>query len=111
MYFVKYSLTFSLPLSFIYIFPTLENELGYIFNFDDPEGLLDKNDKLKLQHTYFMEECMWVDENGNERGDSIDLSPTTYKLDDITTMSWDDIFKEDISIQVYDYEEDNKNGF
>lgn len=83
---------------------------GYIFNFDDPEGLLDKNDKTKLQHTYFMEDCMWTDENGNERGDSIDLSPTTYVLDDVTTMSWDDIFKEEISIQIYDYEEDVKNG-
>lgn len=77
---------------------------GYIFNFDDPEGLLNKTDKIKLKHTYMFEDITWVDENGNERGDSIDLSPTTYVLDDVNIGSWEDIFTEDISIQVYEEE-------
>lgn len=75
---------------------------GFIFNFSDPEGLLDKTDKVKLMHTYFMEDDIWVDDNGNERGDSIDLSPTTYVLDDIVTYDWDDLMTEEISVQIYE---------
>ena len=75
---------------------------GFVFNFSDPEGLLDKTDKVKLQHTYFMEDDIWVDDKGNERGDSIDLSPTTYVLDDIVTYDWDDLMTEEISVQIYE---------
>ena len=75
---------------------------GFVFNFSDPEGLLDKTDKVKLIHTYFMEDDIWVDDKGNERGDSIDLSPTTYLLDDIVTYDWDDLMTEEISVQIYE---------
>ena len=56
----------------------------------------------KMQHTYFFEEDIYTDANGNERGDSIDLSPTTYVLDSVNSPDWESIFEEEIEIQVYD---------
>lgn len=79
---------------------------GYVFNFSDPEKLLDDTDKRKLQHTYFFEDDIYIDENGNERGDSIDLSPTTYVLDDCYNPAWDTLFEEELSVQCFDYEEE-----
>ena len=58
----------------------------------------------KKQHTYFFEDDIWIDENGNERGDSIDLSPTTYVLDTVEQYDWEKIFEEEIEIQVYEEE-------
>ena len=55
----------------------------------------------KLQHTYYFEEDIWIDENGNERADSIDLSPAAYELDDVS-IDWDKLWTEDIEIQIYD---------
>lgn len=55
----------------------------------------------KLQHTYYYEADTWIDENGNERGDSIDLSPTTYVLDDITVVDWDSLWEDEIEIPIY----------
>ena len=57
----------------------------------------------KMQHTYFYEDDIYIDQNGNERGDSIDLSPTTYVLDSVSSpKDWDKIFEEEIEIQVYE---------
>lgn len=56
----------------------------------------------KMQHTYFYEDDIYIDQNGNERGDSIDLSPTTYVLDSVSTPDWEKIWEEEIYIQVYD---------
>lgn len=57
----------------------------------------------KMQHTYFYEDDIYTDQNGNERGDSIDLSPTTYVLDSVSSpKEWDKIFEEEIEIQVYE---------
>lgn len=56
----------------------------------------------KMQHTYFYEDDIYIDQNGNERGDSIDLSPTTYILDSVSSPDWEKIWEEEISIQVYD---------
>lgn len=56
----------------------------------------------KMQHTYFYEDDIYMDRNGNERGDSIDLSPTTYVLDSVSTPDWEKIWEEEIYIQVYD---------
>lgn len=56
----------------------------------------------KLQHTYFFEEDIWIDANGNERADSIDLSPTTYVLDDVTVIDWEKLWTEEIEMQIYD---------
>ena len=58
----------------------------------------------KMQHTYFFEDDIWIDENGNERADSIDLSPTTYVLDDVTVPDWDKLWEEEI--EMITYEED-----
>lgn len=59
----------------------------------------------KLQHTYFYEPQIWIDENENERGDSIDLSPTTYILDDVNVVDWESLFTEEVGMQIY-YEGD-----
>ena len=55
----------------------------------------------KKLHTYFFEDDIWIDSKGNERGDSIDLSPNDYLLDSVHEVDWETIFKEDIKIQVY----------
>jgi len=59
----------------------------------------------KKQHTYFFEEDITTDPEGNERGDSIDLSPADYKLDSVRSVDWETIFYEDIEVQ--SYEEDD----
>ena len=56
----------------------------------------------KKQHTYIYSEDIYIDENGNETGDSIDLSECDYLLDDITIENWEKLFKEEIQINVYD---------
>lgn len=58
----------------------------------------------KLQHTYYYESDIWIDKNGNERADSIDLSPTTYVLDEVTVVDWEKLWEEELEIQVYDEE-------
>lgn len=56
----------------------------------------------KKQHTYFYEEDIWTDEEGNERGDSIDLSPADYLLDSVNSVNWERIFTEEIEVIAYD---------
>lgn len=53
----------------------------------------------KLMHTYFNVNEIYVDEWGNETGDSIDLSPCDYEL---SAIDLNDIFYVPIEIQVYD---------
>lgn len=60
----------------------------------------------KLQHTYYYEEDIWIDKNGNERGDSIDLSPTTYILDDIDVPDWDKLWEDEIEMITYEEGDD-----
>ena len=48
-----------------------------------------------------MVEDAYIDENGNETGDSVDLSPCDYLLDDITVLNWEELFKTEIAINVY----------
>ena len=55
----------------------------------------------KKQHTYFYEEAITIDADGNERGDSIDLSPADYLLDSVRNVDWEKIFREEIQIQIY----------
>ena len=52
--------------------------------------------------TYNYVEEIHMDPNGNEIGDSIDLTPCDYKLDSASHGNIDDLFKEDINIIVYD---------
>lgn len=56
----------------------------------------------KKQHTYFMKEDITKDKNGNERGDSIDLSPASYLLDSVRHVNWEKIYEEEIEVIVYD---------
>lgn len=57
----------------------------------------------KLQHTYFYVNDIYTDANGNETGDSIDLSPCDYILDSNKVDDWENIFREEINIQVCDF--------
>lgn len=59
----------------------------------------------KKQHTYFMEEEIWTDDQGNERGDSIDLSPAAYLLDSVRHVDWEKIWQDEIQMQVYSEED------
>ena len=56
----------------------------------------------KKQHTYFYEEDIRIDERGNERGDSIDLSPGDYLLASVGFVDWEKLFYD--SVEVRDYE-------
>lgn len=56
----------------------------------------------KKQHTYIYTEDTYIDERGNETGDSIDLSPCDYLLDDIERSDWLTYFDEVIEVQRYD---------
>ena len=55
----------------------------------------------KLQHTYIMVEAPYIDENGNETADSVDLSECDYLLDDITVLNWEELFQTEIAINTY----------
>lgn len=56
----------------------------------------------KKQHTYIYVEEPYIDENGNETGDSVDLSACDYLLDDIEREDWLTLFEREINIQTYD---------
>lgn len=56
----------------------------------------------KKTHTYIYNE-IFIDENGIEIADSIDLSPCDYLLDTIEdTENWENLFNEEVIIQTYD---------
>lgn len=56
----------------------------------------------KKQHTYFFNKEIYIDPEGNETGDSINLSDCNYELDPIEVMDWKKIWTEEIEVQVYD---------
>ena len=75
----------------------LENDLN---NFN--KGFIFSGKKTgKKLHTYFFND-VYTDPEGNITGDSIDLSPCDYLLDDISVPDWEKIFTEEIEIQVYE---------
>lgn len=55
----------------------------------------------KKTHTYLTVDDIYIDEFGNETGDSIDLSPCDYKLDQVKYRSMDEFFAatEDVWIE------------
>ena len=55
----------------------------------------------KKTHTYFFND-IYTDKKGNITGDSIDLSPCDYLLDDITVVDFEKIFEEEIEVQTYE---------
>lgn len=56
----------------------------------------------KLTHTYNYVDDIYIDSNGNETGDSIDLSPCDYLLDSVDVVDWTLIDDEEVEVQVYD---------
>ena len=56
----------------------------------------------KLTHHYIIEDGIVTDDNGNERGDSVDLTPCDYLLSSIYVVDFDELFTDDIELQVYD---------
>lgn len=56
----------------------------------------------KKQHTYIYVEEPYIDEDGNETADSVDLSACDYLLDDIEREDWLTLFEREINIQTYD---------
>lgn len=51
----------------------------------------------KLTHTYIFNK-MHKDKNGNSIADSIDLSPCDYLINDMNTITWEDIITEEIEV-------------
>lgn len=56
----------------------------------------------KLQHKHFFVDEIYTDENGNVTGDSIDLSPCDYIIEDENVPSIDIITEEEVLIQYYE---------
>lgn len=66
--------------------------------------IFDGNITGKLLHTYYYVDEIYIDENGNETGDSIDLSPCDYLLDSVKLVDFDSLYEEEIEVQVYEEE-------
>lgn len=77
---------------------------GVLRSIDDfTDGLVFPGKKTgKLTHTYYHTDKIYIDDQGNETGDSIDLTPCDYLLSTIDIFNIDDLFTEEISIQVYE---------
>ena len=60
-----------------------------------PGFIFDGKTTEKLQHTYIFIEKDYINEYGDEVGDSIDLNPCDYKLDTAQIDNWDDLFTEE----------------
>ena len=57
----------------------------------------------KKTHVYIpSENGIYIDENGNETGDSISLIPCDYKLDSVNVIDWESLFDENVEVQIYD---------
>ena len=56
----------------------------------------------KLMHYYIYKDEIEIDEDGNETGDSVDLNPCNYLLDQAGLMTWDEILTEEIFIEYYE---------
>ena len=55
----------------------------------------------KKQHVYFSSD-IYIDEDGNETADSLDLVPGDYELSCTEKYDINDLFSEEIEVQVYD---------
>lgn len=64
----------------------------------------------KLTHTYLYVDDIYIDDKGNETGDSVDLTHCDYLLDEVSVVDWQNIYNEEISIQVYE-EDINDEAF
>ena len=66
-----------------------------------PGFIFDGKTTGKKTHVYFHNE-IYIDENGNETGDSISLIPCDYELDSVNVVNWEELFNEEIQIQIYE---------
>ena len=66
-----------------------------------PGFVFDGKTTGKKTHVYFHNE-IYIDENGNETGDSISLIPCDYELDSVNVVNWEELFNEEIQIQIYE---------
>lgn len=55
----------------------------------------------KLQHIYFTSD-IYIDEDGNETADSIDLCFNDYKLDSTEKFELEELYAEEVEVQVYE---------
>lgn len=78
----------------------LKNDIN---NFDDG-FIFDGEETKKLTHFYNYVDDIFVDKNGNEVADSIDLVPCDYLLQSIEVIEYDfeELFNGDIEVQVYE---------
>lgn len=73
-----------------------------ISNFS-PGFIFDGKKTGKKTHVYIpAENGIYIDENGNETGDSISLLPCDYRLDVINVVDWEALFNKEVKIQIYD---------
>lgn len=71
-------------------------------NLFHPGFVFDGRITEKKTHVYFNVPEIYIDENGNETGDSISLIPCDYTLDSVNTVNWQELFNEEITIQIYE---------
>ena len=55
----------------------------------------------KKTHVYFHKD-IYIDKYGNETADSISLIPCDYELDSVNVVNWEELFNEEIQIQIYE---------
>jgi len=67
-----------------------------------PGFIFDGETTGKLTHIYQYVPEIFIDENGNEVGDSINLVPCDYELDESIESRIDDFMYEEVFIQTYD---------
>lgn len=60
----------------------------------------------KKTHLYFPADDIYIDDRGNETGDSISLIPCDYKLDSVFDVDWQKIFNDEVEVKMYyDYDD------
>lgn len=67
-----------------------------------PGFVFDGRKTGKKTHVYFNVDDIYIDDQGNETGDSISLIPCDYKLDCVNVVNWEELFNEEIQIQIYE---------
>lgn len=59
----------------------------------------------KMMHFYIYKDEIEIDEAGNETGDSIDLQPCNYLLDQAEVTTWEELLTDEILIEYYEKED------
>ena len=56
----------------------------------------------KLTHTHIFEDDIYIDDHGNETGDSIDLTPCDYRIKPAKEIDWEWLETEEVEVIVYE---------